>query len=71
MPSTLIELMLRSPDSSNLAKASLWEEQREGGNKGPRPGVSASSEGLWLRVCTGPVRSQHLNSVPKAPKFQP
>lgn len=25
MPSTLIELMLRSPDSSNLAKASLWE----------------------------------------------
>lgn len=34
MPSTLIELMLRSPDSSNLAKASLWEGQREGGNRG-------------------------------------
>lgn len=25
MPLTLIELMLRSPDSNNLAKASLWE----------------------------------------------
>lgn len=30
MPSTLIELMLRSPDSSNLAKASLWEGHRTG-----------------------------------------
>ena len=46
MPSTLIELMLRSPDSSNLAKASLWEGQREGGNKGPRPGVAPP-----LRAC--------------------
>lgn len=28
MPSTLIELMLRSPDSNNLAKASLWEGRK-------------------------------------------
>ena len=39
--------------------------------QGPCPGMGASSEGLWLRVSTGPVRSQHLNTVPKARKFQP
>jgi hypothetical protein len=27
MPSTLMEFMLRSPDSSNFAKASLWEDR--------------------------------------------
>lgn len=31
MPSTLTELMLRSPDSNNLANASLWEGHRMGG----------------------------------------
>lgn len=37
MPSTLTELMLRSPDSNNLANASLWEGHRMGGEQQGAP----------------------------------
>lgn len=55
MPSTLIELMLRSPDSSNLAKASLWEKTKDGRlTTGRLPSIKAdkvSSPGVGPILC--------------------
>lgn len=66
MPSTLTELMLRSPDSNNLANASLWEGHRMGGNNrglpcsraGRDPSPGGGARPLW-------VGSQELNCVPR------
>lgn len=76
MPSTLIELMLRSPDSNNLAKASL----REGHSTGrlrtgrlPSPLQVVPSFGcLQRQVSEGPRRGHGLtHTPPQMPTLNP
>lgn len=68
MPSTLIELMLRSPDSSNLAKASLREGQGTGRLSGrpPAPGAVPSFVCRWLEISDGPVPGHRLTRAPNS-----
>ena len=76
MPSALTELMLRSPDSNNLANASLWEGHRTGGdNRGiPCSRAETPAQGVGRLLCgsvtQGPPGSGRKSRAERVPRTQ-